>query len=387
VQAGRAAYITTIPFEREVATLPAFAQVIPKLQTFGTMYLSVLLGALPFILIAVLASGFVELFVSRKWLLRVLPRNPVLGILLVPLIGFFIPLCECAIIPVAGRLVRKGLPLGVGIAFMLANPILNPIPLYSTALAFPFQPEMLALRALLGYGIAVVIGLLVLAFVRKPQLSGLVASAYVTDSSEQTAADQERTVYRQAARAYHRRTLSAPAADAPNLRQLARQAEAAATVANDLADMPMPLGQRFRLALEHSGVEFFVIGRYFMIGAFLASLVQMYVPTSSLAALGQGNSSSVLTMMGMAFLLNLCSEADAFVAAGFAGTFKAGAISAFLVFGPMTDIKNVMMMMATFRRSFAIMLNVAIASLVFFIARYLNVALAGGIAHAALGGY
>lgn len=369
---------------------PTLAGAGPFLRAFGTMFLSVLLGALPFILLAVLASGFVELFVSRQALARVLPKNPLLGVLVAPLVGFFIPLCECAIIPVAARLVRKGVPLAVGISFMLANPIFNPVPLYSTAMAFPFHPEMVVLRMGAGYLYAVLIGLVILVAVRGNHLRGIPLTQYATGLRSDE--PDERELYRRAAQSYHRRRLSdaapvagaagggavvataAPAYAAPGVAVPAggftgrmgwSAALAARLDATDPASIALPFTRRLRLALEHAGVEFFVVGKFFIIGAFLASLVQATISRSTLAAVGQGETGSVVAMMGLAYALNICSEADAFVAAGFTASFNLGALLAFLTLGPMTDVKNTLMMFATFRRPFAILLNILIILTVF----------------------
>ncbi|HCX61767.1 MAG TPA: permease, partial [Clostridiales bacterium] len=61
---------------------------------------------------------------------------------------------------------------------------------------------------------------------------------------------------------------------------------------------------------------------------------------------------SMIIMMVMAFVLSLCSSSDAVVARSFANQFPMGALMGFLVFGPMMDIKNVMMLSSGFSKSF-----------------------------------
>lgn len=105
-------------------------------QLFTTVFLSVLIGAMPFLIVAALASAAIEVYVQPGVLARWLPRRLSRALFIAPLAGMAIPMCECGIVPVAGRLIRKGVPVPVAITFMLANPVLNPLVIYSTWLAF-----------------------------------------------------------------------------------------------------------------------------------------------------------------------------------------------------------------------------------------------------------
>jgi uncharacterized membrane protein YraQ (UPF0718 family) len=328
----------------------------PQLQFFVTSLLSVLIGALPFLVVAVLASAFLETFVSRERLARLVPKNPVVGVLLAPLLGLLIPMCECGIIPVARRLMLKGVPLPVAVAFMLANPILNPLVILSTHLAFPNMPGMVWWRIGLGYGVAVGAALLISLWVRNAGSDVLLPPG-------------------------GRGRLPAMAGgqdDAASGQDDAACAHAACGCGHDHAhDHPQrqPLGERLHHLLVHAGDEFFTVGRYFVLGAVLAGLVQTFLQRSTLEAIGQGPVLSVLGLMGLAYLLSICSEADAFVAASFASTFTPAALLAFLVFGPMSDVKNTLMMLSVFNRRFVLALNLVLAGLVM---------LGAGLAHALL---
>lgn len=120
---------------------------------------------------------------------------------------------------------------------------------------------------------------------------------------------------------------------------------------------------RLAAMIDHAAVEFVDIARYFVAGAFLAALAQTWVSRETLVALGGGPVSSVPVLMGFAYLLSICSEADAFVAATLSGTFSLGSITAFLVMGPMIDIKNTLMLRAVFRRPLVVFLHAAIIGL------------------------
>lgn len=308
-----------------------------NLQIFGTIFLSVLIGALPFLIIAVLAAGFIEVFLTRQIVHRFLPRNPVWGVLLAPLIGFILPLCECGIIPVAGKLTRKGVPLGVAVAFMLANPIINPFPLLSTRLAFPYFSPMVLWRLGGAYLIAVIIGGFTL----------LLTRLFPTIAAN---------------RQYFGKS--------PLLTSLGGNLPLRSTVlgSSRLVDM-----------LTHASLEFFNVGRFFIIGAFFAALINVFVSHEIIESLGSGNLLSVLTMSVFAFLISVCSEADAFVAASFSGRIPVGALLAFLVLGPMLDIKNTLMMLATFKKPFVIWLMVTITILVMALGMTVNLIYTGGL--------
>ncbi len=98
---------------------------VSSLQSFKIMFISLILEAFPFILLGVLASSLLQVFVSDKMIQRLTPKNPIGGILFGSLLGILFPLCECGMIPVVRRLIRKGMPAYIGIVFILAGPILN----------------------------------------------------------------------------------------------------------------------------------------------------------------------------------------------------------------------------------------------------------------------
>ncbi len=299
--------------------------VAPALPALTTTFFSVLVGALPFMVIAAFASAILEVFVSKDRIARLVPRNGALGVLLAPLLGLVIPMCECGIIPVARRMVQKGVPAGAAITFMLANPILNPLSLYSTYLAFPFARQMLFWRAGLAYGISVVIGLLTLYLYRRAENGAILHPSHALP----LAATLEGGIGCECGHGHHHHHAQS-------------------------------LGEKIQAVLDHAATEFFDVAKYFVIGATLAAISQALISREMLEAVGQGAVVSVLVMITFAFLLCICSEADAFVAAAFASTFTPGALLAFLVAGPMTDLKNTLMMASAFRRSYVIILNVAI---------------------------
>jgi uncharacterized membrane protein YraQ (UPF0718 family) len=277
--------------------LPIWLAFRDRLSVFATVFLAIFIEAVPYLLLGTLASGLVEVFVDREQIARFIPRGNVTSAFAGAALGLVFPVCECGVIPLGRRLFHKGLPVSSGVAFMLAAPVFNPIVIFSTASAFGWG-AMLAWRLALTLGIAMVVA--------------------VIFSVEKDPAGVLR--------------LSLPVLTAPS-----------------------GTGERTRLQKVQSAFvigadEFFEMGRYLVLGAMLAAAMQTFVPQATLLALGRGPLLSVLAMLALAFVLSICSTVDAFVALGFVGLFSFGSVLAFLVFGPMVDIKSLMMYRQVFRR-------------------------------------
>jgi uncharacterized protein len=277
------------------------------LQTFKTIFISIILEAIPFILIGVLVSSFIHVFISDKIIQRYIPRDPMLAILFACLLGIFFPICECGLIPIVRRLIKKGMPLYVGIVFILVGPIINPIVLASTYLAFRTKPEMVYSRMTLALLVGTFIGLFIYYFVKKNPLKN-------SDSALDTHLHIDATGHTQKLRV------------------------------------------RLLSMMEHAGSEFIDIGKYLVLGSLLTAAIQTLVSRGTLIDIGQGQFSSHIFMMGFAYILSLCSTSDAFVASSFASTFSGGSLLAFLVFGPMLDFKSTLMLLSVFRVKFVILL-------------------------------
>ncbi len=283
----------------------------------NTIFLSMIMEAIPFVLVGVLISGIIQSFVTERWIARVMPKSRVLSSLLGCSVGVFFPSCECGIVPITRRLLNKGVPLNAGIAFMLTGPIVNPIVVFSTFIAFGNDWTMAAIRAGMAFAVALAVSLTITLLFPTPPLR---QTNHLLHASAETAAASE-----------------APAHLHVHVSRSAWYA-------------------RLYSVLLHSIDEFFSVGKYLVLGAFIAASMQTFVPTSTLLHLGSNPVTASLIMMALAFIMSLCSEADAFIASSFRTTFSTGALSAFLVFGPMIDIKNTLMLLGTFRTKFVIVL-------------------------------
>ncbi|WML56132.1 permease [Neobacillus sp. PS2-9] len=269
----------------------------------NTIFLSIILEAIPFILLGVFVSALIQAFVSENAIRRVLPRNAYLAVIPAALLGIIFPICECAIIPVVRRLIKKGMPSHVGVVFMLSAPIINPVVYASTYYAFRSTPYMANSRMLVGFISSILIGFI---------------------------------IYRQFKRENILKTKNGDHHEEHHHHH--------------------PKENKFLETLYHASDELFDTGKYLFIGAFLASLFQAFLDRNALLSIGTSTTLAPGVMMGFAYVLSVCSSADAFVASSFGSTFTAGSLLAFLVFGPMIDIKNTLMLFAYFKKRFVLFL-------------------------------
>ncbi len=279
--------------------------VADTLTVFSTRFLGIFIEAVPFLLLGTLTSGLIEAFLSQDDLVRVIPRHPLLASLSGGLLGFVFPVCECGVVPVVRRLYRKGLPVPVGITFLLASPVINPIVIASTYTAFHQRAlEIVYLRIAVAFVVAVSVGLI---FSFQPRPERLLRDGHPAMTLVPVS----------------------PSLAAPPRRGL------------------LP-GLRYALALAAD--EFFDMGRYLVIGSLLAASVRIFISQNELETLATNPVNSVLVMQALAFILSICSTTDAFVSLGFANTFTLGSILGFLTFGPMVDLKSTLMFLGVFRK-------------------------------------
>lgn len=297
------------------AMTPSWADLI---NDVSINFLAIILEALPFMLIGSLAGGIIEVFVPITWMDRIFGQRRLLAVFLAGGMGILFPVCECAIVPVVRRLLGKGIPFGAAITFLLAGPIVNVIVASSTAIAYRFNWVFVATRLGLGYMIAVVIGLIM-------------------------------------GKLFNHHTGLAPN----------RAIQNACSCGHDHGIDNPSLFIRLHHSLEHASDDFFNVGRYLIIGSFIAALMRSTVGMSTFLGLAESPWITILLMMVMAVLLNLCSEADAFIAASFRGLLPGSAQMAFMVLGPMLDIKLILMYFSVFRKRTIITLIVLIPSIIF----------------------
>jgi uncharacterized protein len=284
----------------------------PSLLNLNTIFLSILIEALPFVLIGVIIAGVIQIFVTEEHIKRLIPKNKTMAVLMSCVVGALFPACECGIVPIVRRLVSKGVPIHAAMGFMLTGPLINPIVIASTYMAFGNDFKMASLRMGLGFVVATMVAFTVSWLFKGNQFKSSIQIVHSHDKVKNEA-----------------------------------------------------FSNRIWSMLTHTIDEFFDMAKFLIMGAFLAAFVQTYLPAKTLLEAGNGPISSLLVMMGLAYVLSLCSEADAFIGASFSSIFPTTSILGFLIFGPMIDLKNTIMMLSVFRFKFVMLVLAFVASFVF----------------------
>jgi uncharacterized membrane protein YraQ (UPF0718 family) len=261
------------------------------IQTWATVFVAVCVQAMPFLVLGVLVSAAIAAFVPPAFFTRVLPSSPLAAVPVAGAAGVLLPGCECGSVPVAGGLIARGVPPAAALAFLLSAPAINPVVLVATAVAFPGRPQMVLARFVSSLLAAVTVGWVWARFGRADWLR-------------------------------------------PPRRP-------------DTTGMGRP--QVFRTTMRHDLLQ---AGGFLVVGGLAAATLNVFVPQGILAVVAHHQWLAVGALALLAVLLAICSEADAFVAASL-GAFSLTARLAFLVVGPMVDVKLVSLQAGTFGRRFA----------------------------------
>ncbi|AOW99270.1 hypothetical protein BJP34_07190 [Moorena producens PAL-8-15-08-1] len=327
-----------------------------QLNNAFTLFLSLLVEATPFLLLGVILSSLLLFFVDERKLIASMPRHPFLGAVFGSCVGFLFPVCECGNVPVARRLLSQGAPAPVAIGFLLAAPTINPVVIWSTWVAFRDQPEIWVLRILFSLSISIFIGCV---FSTQKDLGPLL----------------QRAVFRSRPRKF--------AEDKPALLQsgsylLGQSGTPLPLDANVLNTPPSqdiqskPLPDRLQLFVENAIQEFRELGSILVLGSAIAAIIQVVIPRDIIISLGQGPVMSILAMMLLAAVVSICSTVDAFFALAFASTFTSGSLLAFLIFGPMIDIKAIGLLLSVFKTKSIIYLFLIAGQLTFLLTLFIN---------------
>ncbi|WP_254879104.1 permease [Streptomyces sp. NA04227] len=266
----------------------------PAFAAWRTLLVAIVVQGIPFLLLGTVVSAAIGAFVPERVFARALPKDPRLAVPVASAAGVVLPGCECASVPVAGSLMRRGVAPAAALAFLLSAPAVNPVVLVSTAIAFPGSPEMVAARLVASLLTSVIMGWLWIRLGREEWL----------------------------------RLPKRTAGHAPGASRLTE----------------------FRRGLQH---DFLHAGGFLVVGGAAAATFAIVVPPSVLDLFTDSPWLSVLLLALLAVVLSVCSEADAFVAASFTG-FSPTAQLAFMVVGPMVDMKLIALQTGAFGREFAV---------------------------------
>ena len=326
-----------------------------QLHNAFTLFISLLVEAIPFLLLGVLLSSSLLLLVDEKKLITKLPKNPLLGAIVGSCIGFLFPVCECGNVPVARRLLLKGVSPAVAIAFLLAAPTINPVVIWSTWVAFNGQPQIVVLRVVFSLIIAIVIGYL---FSLQKDVKELLQPRlikrliFLEQQSNSKLARQKKT------------KVPALLQSGTFLIGSDKSLESDRILVENTFETRKNRDKQWQF-IDNVLQELQELGGMLVIGSAIAATIQVFVPREIVFSLGQNNITSILAMMLLAAIVSICSTVDSFFALSFVSTFTSGSILAFLVFGPTIDIKALGLMLSIFKPKIIIYLFVIIAQLVF----------------------
>ena len=314
------------------------------MRDIAIYFTTIMLEAIPFLLLGALISAIIEEFVSEERISKMIPKNRVLGSLAGIFLGLFIPACDCAVIPIAMRLKKKKVPTNVIVSFMLASPIISPVVLLSTFFAFGetekmllfgFEmPKLFVYRTIFGVVVALVVGII---------LDIICKDAVLKEE-----------IYEH----HHHHH------DHEHIHTCNHHHEGCSCSNHEKETGPIG---RVRNIINIMYGDFMGIISYMAVGAILAATMQILLPISNIGGIVQNKYISTFIMMLLAFALSLCSTSDAFIARTFMNSLSKNSILAFILLGPMIDIKNTILLNKSFNKKFVIVLIASIFITVYLI--------------------
>jgi uncharacterized membrane protein YraQ (UPF0718 family) len=269
-----------------------------RLQDTLTIFLAIMVEATPFVVLGVLVSAVLSAFVRDEWLLRLRTNNRFASHMISACLGFLFPVCECGNVPVMRSLLAKGFSVSQAISFYLGAPILNIVVIATTVAAFEASPVVILGRVIGGFVVASTVGI-ILSYHRNSNSLLTPATIVMCEADH----GQEKGLKYLTSQAFVRRFLK----------------------------------------------EFFSMMNLLIIGAAIASITQLWIPRDFVFSLASVPILAILSMMVLTVILSVCSTVDAFIALAYSSQFTPGALVAFLVYGPMIDVKAISMLLTTFK--------------------------------------
>lgn len=295
-----------------------FSDLVLKLRQINTIFAGILMQAIPFLLIGVFVSSILQVMVPQEKLAGLFLKNRWLAMPLAACMGIALPLCDCAMAPIVSGMTRKGVPLPYAVTFLLAAPVVNPVVISSTLYAFPDQPQIAFYRILLGLAVSLAVGGLFFLIPYKklirlgsPLAGHACEDSFAGNTAYEGAQDKIKAVFR------------------------------------------------------HAGTDFLNTGRFVILGAFIAAILQLAIPKAAFADAGGTGILAFLIVAGISLFMSICATSNAFIARSFSGAFSIGGILGFMVMGPMLDLKNQIMLAGFFGKKFVFVLALLVLAVSF----------------------
>lgn len=333
-QANSANYlflIAGVPFVALIiAMLPALQARNPWLpvNTVIRGVSGLLLQAVPFTLIGVLVSAAVETWVTEDFIEKHAPKSIANGFLAAIFAGVCVPVCDCVVVPTFSRLVARKLPLPCAVTFLCAVPVVNPVSIWATWYAFADVPAVAVTRVALGVGVALLVGVSFVIFPVKSQvLRRNVLEKVRADCSD-----------------------CAACVDFNKLQSGNSSYKNSSSFKSDIKNS-------LKTYAHHIYSDFMRLMPIILFGTIVASIIRVWLGADPASKV---NTTTVFVaipaMMLIAYTSSLCSSSDAVIARSLASSLPMSSVIVFLLFGPMLDIKNTLMLVEDCKTGFVLRL-------------------------------
>lgn len=331
-------------------------------KDISVLFISIILEALPFLLLGSLISAFIQEYISDDFFKKVIPKNPVLGSIVGVILGFFIPACDCAVIPIALRLKKKKVPLNVCISFMLASPIINPVAILSVVYAFKStMPEIIIWRLIGGVIVSIVVGIIMSIMYKKDE-DIFYGNAVIEDGCSHCGHDHSHESHKK------------------EVHSCACHSEEHECGCHDEhhGETKKTFTRRMLNVIDHTKADFLDVIKYMIFGSLITAVIQILMAKFNIT-LGSNNSIlQMIIMMAFAYIVSLCSTADSFIAKTFIYEMSKSSILAYLIFGPMIDIKNTLYLAEKCKKSFVTKFIIVLSLVTFVVSLIIGYKVLGG---------
>lgn len=337
------------------------------IKDISVLFISIILEALPFLLLGSLISAIIQEYISDDFFKKVIPKNPILGSIVGVILGFFIPACDCAVIPIALRLKKKKVPLNVCISFMLSSPIINPVAILSVVYAFKStMPEIAIWRLVGGVIVSIVVGV-IMSIMYKRDEDIFYGNAVIDDGCVHCGHNHRHEMHN-----------SECHCDDEHGEHSHNANHECHCHGEDEGKHKKKFTRRMLNVIDHTKGDFLDVIKYMIFGSLITATLQILMAKFNIT-LGANNSIlQMIVMMAFAYIVSLCSTADSFIAKTFIYEMSKSSILAYLIFGPMIDIKNTLYLAEKCKKSFVTKFIIVLSLVTFVVSLIIGYKVLGG---------
>ena len=337
------------------------------IKDISVLFISIILEALPFLLLGSLISAIIQEYISDDFFKKVIPKNPILGSIVGVILGFFIPACDCAVIPIALRLKKKNVPLNVCISFMLSSPIINPVAILSVVYAFKStMPEITIWRLVGGVIVSIVVGV-IMSIMYKRDEDIFYGNAVIDDGCVHCGHNHRHEMHN-----------SECHCDDGHGEHSHNGNHECHCHGEDEGKHKKKFTRRMLNVIDHTKGDFLDVIKYMIFGSLITATLQILMAKFNIT-LGANNSIlQMIVMMAFAYIVSLCSTADSFIAKTFIYEMSKSSILAYLIFGPMIDIKNTLYLAEKCKKSFVTKFIIVLSLVTFVVSLIIGYKVLGG---------